>query len=136
MPQSPIKEKDSTQMDKARLGQCYLLAGEYALEDKSRELVHGTIQHDPYPDNPHAWVEFEGGENWEDPWLVWEPITKDILPRPVFYALFHAEEHNRYDGDTQFGWMGKTRNWGPWEGDYWQVNGDSKIEEAKSCPSP
>ncbi len=114
-------------LDKVRLGNCYQLAAEYAIEDETRTLVHGTIQHDPYPDNPHAWVEFEGGGRWEDPWLVWEPISQDILPRPVFYALFQAREHHRYDSNTQFEWMEKTRNWGPWEGDYWQVDGDRKV---------
>ncbi|KKN08921.1 hypothetical protein LCGC14_1051750 [marine sediment metagenome] len=112
-------------LDKTRLGQCYQLAGEYAIEDENRILVHGTIQRDPYPDNPHAWVEWEEWDDengWDDCWMVWEPISKDILPRPVFYALFGAREHDRYDTDTQWGWMEETRNWGPWEGDYWQVD--------------
>ena len=115
-------------LDKARLGQCYQLAGEYAIEDETRTLVHGTIQCDPYPDNPHAWVEWDGENGWEDPWLVWEPITQDTLPRPVFYAFYGAQEYHRYDGNAQFSWMEKTRNWGPWEGDYWQLGGDKQVK--------
>ncbi len=109
-------------LDKARLGQCYQLAGEYAIEDENRILVHGTIQRDPYPDNPHAWVEWDGENGWEDSWLVWEPVSDQVQPRPVFYALFGAREHHRYDGNAQWGRMEETRNWGPWEGDYWQVD--------------
>ncbi|KKL20509.1 hypothetical protein LCGC14_2454770 [marine sediment metagenome] len=113
-------------LDKTRLGRCYQLAGEYTLEQAHCELVHGTIQQEPHPPNPHAWCEFEDGDGW----LVWEPIGQDILPRAVFYTLFNAEEHNRYTPEVQFSWMEKTRNWGPWEGDYWNVDGDKAVKGA------
>ncbi len=116
-----------SELDRTRLGNCYELAGQYVMEDRSRELVHGTIQRDPFPPNPHAWVEFEGGGRWEDPWLVWEPVSDEIYPRPVFYALFGAEVHNRYTFKAQWAMLQEHRDWGPWEGDYWQVNDARKV---------
>ena len=105
-----------------RLGKCYTLAAEAVLwpnDDLPEgagnvELVHGTIQHDPYPDNPHAWVEYDDPE-----WgcrMAWEPIGESRLPVAVYERLFNAVAHHRYTRVVASLAIMQAKHWGPWEG--------------------
>jgi hypothetical protein len=99
-------KKAQAKFDK-RLGRCYELAGRRVLDDPTAILVHGTVQRDPYPPNPHAWVILANGN-------VWEPITEWELPPAAFTAIFNAEFTNRYSNQEARAQMVATELFGPW----------------------
>ncbi len=116
-------------LDRKRLGNCYELAGKYQLDRPDRELtlVHGTTQSDPRPPNPHGWIEYEDDYDWPDRWMVWEPVSNEVMPRSVFYATFNATEHHRYTREEVAKLALRHKHWGPWEGDYWQLGDRKKV---------
>lgn len=104
-----------------RLGRCYELAGEQALDPYGVTVLdtpwgevapvalhHGTIQRDPWLPNPHAWVEYE-----RDLW--WEPVTESLLPRDAFERSYGTTVIVRYEIDEARRLAVRTGHWGPWE---------------------
>lgn len=94
-----------------RLGRCYELAGRRVLFDEDAAiLVHGTIQRDPLPPNPHAWVILPDR-------LVWEPVTEMTLPADAFARFFGAKEDRRYSPKEVAIQTAQSGHWGPWSSD-------------------
>lgn len=77
---------------RSRIGQCFELSARYVSDHwgiLGIRLVHGTIQRDPYPANPHAWVTFtHGGET-----VAVDPVLgAGAMPLAVYVAWANAVE--------------------------------------------
>lgn len=93
---------------KERLGQCYALAGTFALEHLDTELVHGSIEGMGQPRLGHAWVVIPNGQ-------VWEPVSAMTLPQDAFERMFNPEVHFAYESWEWREYAYTTKNWGPWD---------------------
>jgi len=92
---------------KQRLGRCYELAGNFAFNNPSVVLVHGSIQGPGAPRIPHAWVSYR-----EE--LFWEPTLNKFWDKATFYAFHNAIAYRRYDHESLVRLMVSSENWGPW----------------------
>lgn len=115
-------------LDKRRLGKCYENAGRALLHNKfgaSAVLVHGSIGPNY---NPHAWVEYSEEVEFSNGQkmimdFVYEPTSDESHLFEVFYFTYFAIAHNRYTFEQMGKKMMAAKHWGPWEGDYWKMNG-------------
>lgn len=95
-------------MNDERLGRCYELAGRFVMDHPDTELVHGTIQRDPLPANPHAWVITPSG--------IWEPITDETWEDGLFEVFFNAIPITTYTRLEALDMMVEHEHFGPWKG--------------------
>ena len=118
-----------------RLGKCYELAGAQMMDMDNRgieglRLVHGMIGL-PEHHTPHAWVQYvdddwiieRDGVVFMDGTVTWEPVTEAVYPVDVFMAVFRSRPMEVYTMDEMREIVLEHKHWGPWDGDYWQVNG-------------
>lgn len=132
---------------KNRLGKCYTLAGEALVDYEPRDravLVHGTISarvvgiYNPTP-VPHAWIEYFDPEYlvmsnnnvFFDGRMCWEPVSEMRIPTDVMRALFNAREYYRYTLDQMLDAATIDKTWGPWHGDYWEVEQTGKVRSRR-----
>ena len=122
-------------MTSPRIGKCYQLAGRHMMEMDDDGItgliiVHGIIGVPEY-NNPHAWVQYiddswiieRDGIVFMDGTVCWEPITEVAYPVDVFQALFRAQSMHSYTMDEMAKVVGEANHWGPWDGDYWKLEG-------------
>ena len=97
---------------------------------KGMVLVHGMIGLPEYH-TPHAWVQHVD-DDWKierdgiiymDGTVAWEPISEGLFPVDVFVVIFRAKPMVSYTMEEMRRLVVETEHWGPWDGDYWQVEG-------------
>jgi len=93
---------------KQRLGRCYELAGELALQNSKTELIHGSIQGFGAPRLAHAWVVLPDES-------IWEPTTNKVWEKSIFYGFFNAIVRKRYDQQAFLRMLVRHEHWGPWD---------------------
>jgi hypothetical protein len=97
-----------------RVGHCYELAARYATDHYDQPglmVVHGTIQRDPYPPNPHAWVTWPS----DDGVLVCDPVLGGTpMLWPLYRAWANAVVVARYTARAAALNQLRTGHFGPW----------------------
>lgn len=88
-----------------RSGECYHLAGLFAIANDDAHLVHGSIQGYGHPRMAHAWIVLPGG-------AVWEPFTGGLFANWNEFAS--AEVHSTYSFAETRGNVLEHEHWGPW----------------------
>ena len=93
-------------------------------------LVHGMIGLPEYH-TPHAWVQYvddswiieHDGRVFMDGTVAWEPVTQHVYPVDVFMAVYRTKPMHFYTMDEMQEIVLKTKHWGPWDGEYWRLEG-------------
>lgn len=100
-----------TKRKNPRAGRCYELSAKYVSENHDAVLVHGSIQGNGYPRNPHAWVEVEG----TDGMIVFDPVLDQHYPAWLYERLMNAKAYVRYTYDEAVRLMVDTGHYGSWD---------------------
>jgi hypothetical protein len=88
------------------MGTCYQDAWRFVIREEEGELVHGSVYSGGRRLN-HAWVETMTG--W-----VWEPETKQYIPKANFYYTYAPIVEARYTPEQAAIMAARTMNNGPW----------------------
>lgn len=95
-------------------GDCFVVAGSYALNHPEVILVHGIVTGQGALDGvrfPHAWVEI-GGK------IIDKSNGNDIkINKELYYALGSIDKKylKKYNHKQLLKYVLDTENWGPWE---------------------
>jgi hypothetical protein len=92
-----------------RLGRCYELSGRFVMDNGEAVLVHGTIQGEGHPPNPHAWVKFSDGK-------VYDPVMDSVMSGEDYAEKMNAVEHVTFARHEMTERVLKHKHWGPWDG--------------------